>query len=387
MTSTAWRAWALACLIFSTSAAWAQARVEIVIDLRGEVAAGRFDPARDRVGVRGSGSALAWDRSVVAAADAAVAGLFRATLRFESVPGQPVPYKFKVDRPGDEAGGWESGNNRALMVQAGEQTVQRAFGSETPPPPSQRSGRIDRVPPRPSAHVAPREVQVWLPPGYEADGARRYPVLYLHDGQNMFDAEAAGAEWQVDEAALQLVQRGEIQPLIVVAVSHADRLADYTPEPGMVDGRRVGGGARAYARYLAQELKPFVDARYRTRPAPASTAVGGSSLAGLVTMWLLLEHPDSFGLGLVESPSVWWADSAILGLVRGAKSPPGTVWLAIGLREPRSAIEGARQLRDALARRGWRTSYREDPAGSHDELSWAARVPAMLRFLDRAWSR
>lgn len=364
------------------------------VDLTPEMAAGRFDPQRDAVGVRGAMAPLSWQKPVLA--QALGGGRYRAQVQFERVPygGQPVQYKFRIERPGqgpDE--GWEPGRNHALFLEGPAPTVVRRFGVEAPALPPRRTGRIDELGLVGSRHVTPRRVQVWLPPGYDSQSQRRYPVLILHDGQNVFDARAAGAEWQVDETAQRLAAAGEIEPPLIVAVdSGADRVLDYTPTAVRLssdrggDGQRaVGGGAPAYARFLAEELKPLIDARYRTLPGAAHTAVGGSSLGGLVSLWLSLRHGDRFGAALVVSPSVWWDD----GLAQrealawtGAARP--RVWLDMGAHEGVEALPAVRSVHEALQRRGWQgaeLAYVEDPDGSHDEASWAARVEGMLKFL------
>jgi predicted alpha/beta superfamily hydrolase len=370
--------------------------VHLEIDMREAIAAGRFDPARDRLGLRGATPPLAWSRSLPLhepGAPASADGIYRGWVAFPRAPrgGQPLAWKLKIDSgggPGNE--GWEPGANHSLVLDAAEVTVQRAFGAPAAPPPLRRSGQIVRHAAFASRHVAPREVQVWLPPGYDAASAQdqRYPVLYLHDGQNVFDAAAAGAEWGADEAATALVAGGEVAPMIIVAVaSGSDRVAEYTPWAGGQASRSGGGGAPAYARFLVEELKPFIDNRYRTKADAANTTVGGSSLGGLVTMWLLLQHGETFGAGLVVSPSVWWADRAIVGAVaarppRGGQRP--RVWLDVGALEGEAIVDGARALRDALRSHGWGAAslaYVEDAEGSHDEASWAERLPRMLRFL------
>jgi predicted alpha/beta superfamily hydrolase len=388
------------CAALVAVAAQAATTLEVQIDLRAEIAAGRFDPRQDRVGLRGSRAPLAWDRTLLAD-DADGDGRYELVLRLEAPGpgGAPLQYKFKLERPGFEAEGWEAGINHRLLLQDGVQRLARAFGSAPPEPPLQRTGHIERHPGFASTHVAAREVQVWLPPGYTSEPQRRYPVLYLHDGQAMFDAGSGGAEWHVDETADRLVRAGAVAPLLVVAVSTADavvdpgadpaqasRVFDYTPVPGLYRGQRLGGGTPAYARFLVDELKPFIDRRYRTLPGPAHTWTGGSSLGGLASMWLLLQHPDVFGAGLVVSPSVWWSDAAILRDVAAfdPARPWPRVWLDIGTREGDEALTGARQLRAALVARGWgpdRLQYLEAPGAGHDTDAWAARVEPMLRFL------
>lgn len=368
------------------------ATIDITIDLRDEIAAGRFDPARDGVGVRGGGEPLSWQRTLPAQ-PAPEAGLWRVRVLFGNVPadGRTVAYKFKIDRPGRAADdGWETGANRSLVLARGAASVQRIFGTHPGAPPPRRTGLIQRIAPLPSAFVEPREVQVWLPPGYDTEPQRRYPVLYLHDGQNLFDDVAVGAEWQVDETAQRLVLAGAVRPLIIVGVSSTGtRTLDYTPQPMRLGDAGVqGGGAAHYGRYLVQELKPLIDARYRTQSGRDSTAVGGSSLGGLVSMWLVLNHGDVFGAALVVSPSTWWAQGAIVSDVQAAPASASAsasaprLWLDAGTEEGRDMVPGARRLRQALQARGWAPAYLEQAGAGHDETSWAARVEPMLRFLD-----
>lgn len=357
--------------------------VELHIDMRAEIAAGRFDPARDTVGPRGAVPPLSWGATLSALPWPERAGWYRLRLALEAVPTQPLAHKLKIESPGRPDDGWEPGRNRMVMVSAGTTRVERAYGSDPGAPPPVRTGHIERIEPQPSAFVAPREVQVWLPLGYADEPTRRYPVLLLHDGQNVFDHAAAGAEWQVDEAAERGVRSGELAPMIVVAIaSGGTRVLDYTPVPMQREGRAQGGGAALYGRYLAEELQPLLARRYRTLPGAAHWALGGSSLGGLVTMWLLLHHRALFGAGLVVSPSVWWGGEAILREVaERARGPAPRLWLDMGSAEGPQAVQGARALRDALARQGWPTQYTELAGEGHDEAAWARRVPAMLRFL------
>ncbi len=131
-----------------------------------------------------------------------------------------------------------------------------------------------------------RSIVVYLPPGYHADSADRYPVLYLHDGQNIFDrATSFGEEWHADESAQALIAAGEVAPVIIVGIYNTGeyRVDEYTPTSGE-KGR--GGRADEYGQMLIEELKPFIDQTYKTLPSAASTALGGSSLGGLLTMHL-----------------------------------------------------------------------------------------------------
>ncbi len=389
----------LAALLLAALPAWAQVSVVFEVDLRAEIAAGRFDPTRDGVGLRGGFAPLQWDRSLPM--QAAGEGRYAVTVRFASVPagGQAVQHKFRIERPGqgpDE--GWEPGRNRTVMLEGPTPRVARVFGVEDAPQPPRFTGTILHFDPGPARHAPARPVWVWLPPGYEREPERRYPVLYLLDGQNVFDPQNSGAEWQVDETMQRLVLAGRARPRIVVAVpSGRDRLSEYTPTAGLMDGarrgdggapQRVGGGGPAFARYLLDDLKPAIDARFRTRPEAASTALGGSSLGGLFSLWAALHHADRIGAALVVSPSLWWDEGLAERDARLAALPAGArprLWLHIGGREGPGAVPAMHRLRETLLARGWRgtdLAYSEVPDAGHDELAWAARVEDMLKFLD-----
>ena len=233
-----------------------------------------------------------------------------------------------------------------------------------------------------------RNLTVYLPPGYDASPDRRYPVLYLHDGQNLFDPNAAfkkGEHWRVGETATALIDEGRLPPLLIVGIDNtgAKRLHEYTPT---YDRRRGGGGADAYGRLMVEEIKPFVDARYRTLPDAASTGLGGSSLGGLVSLYLGLKYPNVFSRIAVLSPSVWWDRRAILRNVREAKPTPASrIWVDIGTREGRYHVDNAQLLRAGLIKSGWVEGedlhYEEVPDGMHSEGAWAARLDRVLIFL------
>jgi len=235
-----------------------------------------------------------------------------------------------------------------------------------------------------------REVVVYLPPDYNSSPDRRYPVLYLQDGQNLFDAATAfaGNEWGLDELAEELIQKGEIAPLIIVGIYNAGskRLAEYTPAR---DWRGRGGSAKTYARLVVEEVKPFVDREYRTLSDAANTGLGGSSLGGLVTIYLGLQFPAIFGKLIVMSPSVWWANRSILRFVRKLRGKSAQrIWLDIGTCEgdnPVACVENAKALRDALLEKGWQSGcdlqFVEDEGAGHDEKAWGYRMRSALKFL------
>jgi predicted alpha/beta superfamily hydrolase len=233
-----------------------------------------------------------------------------------------------------------------------------------------------------------RDVLVYVPPAYEQNPRRRFPVLYLHDGQNLFDTSTsfAGTEWGVDETAERLVQDGRVRPLIIVAINHAgSRRADEFA-PTRDSHRHAGGGAGAYARFVVQELKPFVDRTFRTQPDAAHTALGGSSLGGLVTLHIGLEHPAVFGALAVLSPSIWWDRRAVLARVEALPGRmPWRIWLDVGTAEGRDTVRNARALKRVLQQKGWTPGadlhYLEALDAPHSESAWAERVAPMLEFL------
>jgi predicted alpha/beta superfamily hydrolase len=238
-----------------------------------------------------------------------------------------------------------------------------------------------------------RDVLVYLPRGYRRFSRKRYPVLYLQDGQNVFDAATsfAGVEWGVDETAQQLIRENLIEPLIIVAIANTgeERVHEYAPTRGVIDTsakrkKRSRGLARQYGRFLIEELKPYIDKKYRTKREAEFTGVGGSSLGGLLALTLGLWFPNVFTRLLVMSPSVWWDDQAIVKMVEKLdKKLPLRIWLDTGTHEP--GWERARDLCAALVQKGWHLFddlyYTEIEGGDHSEGAWSTRVDPALRFL------
>lgn len=274
-----------------------------------------------------------------------------------------------------------------FMSEAIIETSHAGASAPQPPPPA---GRFERHAAFVSSFLGPsRDVLVYLPPGYDADESRRYPVLYLHDGQNLFDPETSfirGQDWRFHRTAETLFASGAVEPLIVVGVYNtgASRIDEYAPT--QVSHSRVGGQADLYGRLLVEELKPFVDSRYRTRPGAADTGLGGSSLGGLVSLHLGLRYPEVFSRLAVVSPAAWWDERFIVRSVKSlAEKPPLRIWLDMGTHEGRQAVRAAVALRDALVSRGWvldsDLKYFEARGGQHTEADWARRVDPILRYL------
>ncbi len=233
-----------------------------------------------------------------------------------------------------------------------------------------------------------RNVLVWLPPVYGTEPDRRFPVLYLHDGQNLFDGRTsyvAGRTWCAHTTADCLTREQLIEPVILVGIDNTGvrRMSEYTPSR---DKRYGGGEGPRYGRLLVDELKPLIDESLRTKTGPADTGLAGSSLGGLISLSLGLDYPQVFGKLGVLSPSIWWNSRDILARVGAARPEPRPrIWLDMGM------AEGLRHLRDCdlldhrLLSRGWRDGvdvrYLRVPGGVHDEDAWARRFHRVLQWL------
>jgi predicted alpha/beta superfamily hydrolase len=241
-----------------------------------------------------------------------------------------------------------------------------------------------------------RDVLIYLPPGYDDDPRLRYPVLYMNDGQNLFDPATSfvpGNYWRFERTIPDLLAAGKIEPIIVVGINNTgeDRIDEYTPTRDARTGR--GGLADAYGRFLVDELKPFVDATYRTDPVPAQTGLGGSSLGGLLTLHLgLVRFPGAFGRLAAMSPSVFWDRSVLARSLRNLQRIPKVrIWLDVGTHELPTArgrrvlVQGVERVCDTLVSAGWNHGRDircvQAVGATHTENAWAERVAPMMRFL------
>jgi len=247
----------------------------------------------------------------------------------------------------------------------------------------------------PSLALAPRDLLVWLPPGYgdEANRERRYPVVYLMDGQNAFDAVTSFAgEWKADETAARLISERRIEPLILVAVPNsAQRMDEYTVD---ADSKHGGGGGAAFLAYLRDAVKASVDGTFRTKPERESTAIVGSSLGGLIALAAIERESATFGRVAAMSPSLWWGDEALLKRWSDAAKRPDPVrlWIDMGTREggANAAAHVARARRlgamftetEGGAAAPTRTVHLSIVEGAeHNEAAWSARFGDALQFL------
>lgn len=240
-----------------------------------------------------------------------------------------------------------------------------------------------------------RFLRVWLPPAYDdaENRDRRYPVLYLNDGQNLFEPATSftGVEWQVDETADRLIRENIIAPMIIVGIDNAGkaRLREYMPyrslQPMMM---RVEG--KRYPDFLFNEVAPFVARNYRVATGSENTGLGGSSLGALIALYTVIVRPNLIGKLLIESPSLWVSNRQIIRASRSVKEWPQRISLGTGAAEAgdpdrdRSVVDDVREL-NAILRRGGLDEHRLrlviEEGGTHNESAWARRFPEALRFL------
>ncbi|QXD15332.1 alpha/beta hydrolase [Rhodocaloribacter litoris] len=265
-------------------------------------------------------------------------------------------------------------------------------------------GHLERHEQFASAWVEPRNVDVWLPPGYETD-RRRYPVLYLHDGQNLFDPglSFSGVDWGVHEQVEHMIRDGELEGLLLVGIWNTPkRIREYMPEkplrvPRFAHVRRrfvetYGGEpcSDAYLRFIVRELKPFIDETYRTRPGQRDTFVMGSSMGGLVSLYALCEYPDVFHGAACLSTSWPIGGRVMLPYLEDHLPDPRNhrVYFDYGVEAHIGSYEHLQRQVDAILRKG---GYERDvnwlterfPGAPHSEAAWRERVDVPLRFLLR----
>ncbi|MGK6320825.1 alpha/beta hydrolase [Sphingomonas sp. DT-204] len=279
---------------------------------------------------------------------------------------------------------------------------------------AQDNGRFVEIAAMPSANIAPPHVTVWLPPGYDG-GKRRYGVLYMHDGQNLFDPDLSAFKkvWGVDASIRRLVAAKKIAPVIVVGIWNpgVDRYRQYLPRalhdaasPRLrAELDRLAGGpvlSDAYLRFIVEELKPRIDRDYRTLPGRDHTAIAGSSMGGLISLAAIARYPRVFGRAALVSTHWPLGDPANVGrfspevaalwrsyLDRHLGAPSGRrIWSDRGTATLDAAYGPYQEAIDAdFARLGWKRGRdyesRVYPGAAHEELSWAARLEEVLGWL------
>ena len=229
-----------------------------------------------------------------------------------------------------------------------------------------------------------REVLVYLPPSYTTEPERRYPVLYMHDGQNLFDrATSFGAEWEVDQT-LEAASADGLEAIVVGLPNMGEgRLDEYSPWPDPKHAR--GGRGDLYLDFIVNTVKPIIDADFRTHPERRSTGIAGSSMGGLISLYGFFRNPETFGFCGVMSPALWYGGRQIYDFVEKAPFVPGRVYVDVGTQEGKQELTDVRQLKDLLTRKGYRRGtdllYVVEMGGAHNEEAWARRLRRELHFL------
>jgi predicted alpha/beta superfamily hydrolase len=249
-----------------------------------------------------------------------------------------------------------------------------------------------------------RKLRVLLPAGYDAPGnrTRRYPVLYLNDGQNLFDSTTSTLnpmEWRVDETVAGMVAKRELPPIIVVGIDNAGRrgrFKEYFPwRDEYLDPPEPDPQGKRYPEFLVDEVLPFIESRYRVAREPSGRGIGGSSAGALAAMYAVISRPGIFGRLLVESPSVYVDDYHVLRDALSVRQWPQRIYLGVGTNESGSAtcdpavedaelVTDVKRFRKVLIDAGVaarRIDLTITPCGVHNEQAWAARLPRALSFL------
>ena len=273
---------------------------------------------------------------------------------------------------------WSTGGNYVYPAGAGAVDVYPFFG------PSQ--GTLTVVADFWSPQLRnTRALRIYLPPSYGENPYKRYPVLYMHDGQNLFDPRTAafGVEWEVDETMNHEIGNGRVREAIVVGVDNTPgRLGEYTPTR---DPHYGGGDGEAYLDFLQHTVKPYVDAHYRTLPGAADTRMLGSSLGGLISFHAGWTRPQVWsGVGCMSS-SFWWDDEAEIALVESHTGPDPACVFYLDSGGPADGAAETFRMRDALFAQGYRYGvdlyHWYEPSGQHNEAFWAARLHRPLQIL------
>lgn len=262
-------------------------------------------------------------------------------------------------------------------------------------------GWLEIVPLESKVYHSTRMLRVLVPANYFSphNRGRSYPVLYMQDGQNLFDeATAHAGEWHMDETVEHLVGGFKIPPMFVVGIDNGgdQRSSEYLPYPDArnshdnVTGEKDVHG-KEYARFVMTEVKPFIEKRYRISRGAMNTGIGGSSYGAVISLYTALEYPGSFGHLLLESPPLWVGNGQLLKDVQKAKELPRKVYVAIGTKEdsedPQQSAEAVKLVNDLeadLRKKGLgptRLKVVIEEGGEHNEAEWSKRLPDAMLFL------
>jgi len=268
--------------------------------------------------------------------------------------------------------------------------------------PTSPGGEFQCLPDFPSTFVLPRNISIWLPPGYGSEPKQRYSVLYAHDGQNLFDPRTsfAGVDWGLHESLLRLKEAGRIRDTLVVGIWNTpQRYREYDPQrvfeeylnpkEQIVYGRDYGRPlADLYLQFMVQELKPFIDRNYRTRPSVVDTFLLGSSMGGMISAYALCEYPEVFG-GAGCLSTHWPAVGGKMAdyLLTHLPAPQThKFYFDYGTETIDAQYEPfQRQVDEIFRKKGYREgadwTTRKFPGEDHSEHAWRKRIDIPLRFL------
>lgn len=242
-----------------------------------------------------------------------------------------------------------------------------------------------------------RDLAIYLPPDYKENTDKSYPVLYMHDGQNLFTELSGGSDvkWNVRETADKLISEGKIEDIIIVGINNnSDRIDEYTQS--YMEKYSKGGRGKDYARFIVEELKPYIDSNFRTLKDRDHTAIAGSSLGGLISFYIGWSYPETFKKVGAISPSFWWNSNEMQKVVEtdGGTKKDLNIWIDAGNAEESSdrnnnglidMVDDARDMVAALNKKGFTSHkdvmYYEVSMGSHNEDSWAKRFDQVLLYM------
>jgi predicted alpha/beta superfamily hydrolase len=231
-----------------------------------------------------------------------------------------------------------------------------------------------------------RTIRVLLPPSYHENSLKTYPVLYMHDGQNLFTAATSsfGVEWQVDETSEAMIYQGQMQEAIIVGMDNTGgaRISEYTPT---VDSTYGGGNGDAYLDFIENELMPYIESSYRAKTGAENTLMMGSSLGGLISFYAGWTRSETYGRGAGMSSSFWWDNEEMAAVVAAYNGPlkPVDFYIDIGANE--GSVAATNNMANTLLSQGYvqgaNMYYYYDSNGSHTESSWRNRLTIPLQYL------
>lgn len=230
--------------------------------------------------------------------------------------------------------------------------------------------------------IKTRRIAALLPHDYEQTD-KHYPVLYLQDGQNLFDDYAPFGNWGVDKRLAILTERG-LGDIIIIAIDHAEaeRIAEFTPS---YETRLGIGQGKKYVRFLADTLKPYVDKRFRTKTEREHTGIGGSSLGGLISIYAGMMYPEVYDKLMIFSPSLWVTPQIPFNTIAFTEPMDARIYLYAGGKESKNMIPNVKRFKQAVERSAHKVNLEFelaiDPNGEHTETRWGEEFPRAVEWL------